>query len=141
LYTKPKNLPWTNPKLRGPFNDNDIKWIEEEDSRSGIPRMFLNEKSRKFSYKGGKKTTISLYPRNYANKEGSHKNRKVSLQLKLAHVKQTTHDMFNMPMNELCPIWPLEQLLCPQELVELKTIKHRYHVWKNYSERDNEHIV
>jgi hypothetical protein len=70
--------------------------------------MFKNEKSRKFNYKGGKKTTISLYPRNYVNKEGSHKNRKVSLQPRLVHVKETTHDMFNMPMNELHRTWPLE---------------------------------
>ncbi len=31
LYTKPKNLRWTNPKPRGTFNENDIEWIEEED--------------------------------------------------------------------------------------------------------------
>jgi Uri superfamily endonuclease len=35
-------------------------------------------------------------------------------------------------MNESRPIWPLKQLLCPQELAELKVIKHRYHVWKDY---------
>jgi hypothetical protein len=44
-----------------------MKWIEEEYSRSGIPRMFLNEKSRKFSYKGRKKTTVSLHLITYVN--------------------------------------------------------------------------
>jgi hypothetical protein len=44
-------------------------------------------------------------------------------------------------MNELCHVWLLEQLLCPKELVELKAIKHKYHVWKDYLERDNEHII
>jgi hypothetical protein len=43
--------------------------IQEEDSRSGIPRMFNNERSKKISYKGGKKTTIPLYPRTYVNKK------------------------------------------------------------------------
>jgi hypothetical protein len=79
LYTKPKNLPWTDPKPRGTFNENNIEWVEEENSRSGIPRMCKNERSRKFNYKGGKKTIIPLYLRNYVNKEGSHKNRKVNL--------------------------------------------------------------
>ncbi len=40
-----------------------------------------------------------------------------------------------------CLLWPLKQLLCLQELTELKAIKHRYHVWKDYLERDNERIV
>jgi hypothetical protein len=44
-------------------------------------------------------------------------------------------------MNEPCHVWPLEQLLCPQKLAELKGIKHRYHVWKDYSKKDNECIV
>jgi len=56
-------------------------------------------------------------------------------------VKETTHDMLNMPMNELHPIWPLKQLLCSQESVELKAIKHRYHMWKDYSKKDNERIA
>jgi hypothetical protein len=51
------------------------------------------------------------------------------------------HDMFNMPMNELCHVWLLEQLLCPRELIELKAIKHRYHMWKDYSKKDNERIA
>ncbi len=49
--------------------------------------------------------------------------------------------MLNMPMNESCVVWPLEQILCPHELAELKTIKHKYHVWKDYSKKDNEQIV
>jgi hypothetical protein len=40
LYTKPKNLPYTCQKPRNTFNEDDIEWIEEEDSRSGIPRIF-----------------------------------------------------------------------------------------------------
>jgi hypothetical protein len=46
--------------------------------------------------------------------------------------------MLNMPMNEPCPIWFLEQLLCLQKLVEFKEFKHIYHMWKDYSKRDNE---
>jgi len=44
-------------------------------------------------------------------------------------------------MNELCLVWPLEQLLCPRELTKLKAIKHRYHMWKDYSKRDNKWIA
>ncbi len=40
LHTKPKNLPWSDPKPRKTFNEDDIEWIEEEDSNIGIPRMF-----------------------------------------------------------------------------------------------------
>jgi hypothetical protein len=61
-----------------------------------------------------------------------HKNRIVDLKPRLDHVKETTHDMLNMPMNEFRPMWPLQQLLYLQELVELKAIKHRYHLWKDY---------
>ncbi len=39
-----------------------------------------------------------------------------------------------MPMNERL-IWLLKQLLCPQVLVELKGIKHKYHMWKDYSKK------
>jgi len=53
--------------------------IQEEDSRSGIPRMFNNERSKKISYKGGKKTTIPLYPRTYVNKKGVIKIGKLSI--------------------------------------------------------------
>jgi hypothetical protein len=75
---------------------------------------------------------VPLYPINYVNEKGSHKNRKVGLEPKLVHVKKTTHDMLNIPMNESHPIWPLEKLLCPQELAKLKAIKHIYHMWKEY---------
>jgi hypothetical protein len=44
-------------------------------------------------------------------------------------------------MNESRPIWPLKQLQCPQKLIELKAIKHRYHVCKDYSDKDNEWIA
>ncbi len=44
-------------------------------------------------------------------------------------------------MNESCHVWLWEELLCPKELVELKAIKHKYHMWKDYLERDNEQIV
>jgi hypothetical protein len=40
LHTKPKDLPWTNPKPRKTLNEDDIEWIEEQDSISGIPKMF-----------------------------------------------------------------------------------------------------
>jgi hypothetical protein len=50
------------PKLINFFNEDDIEWVEEEDSINGIPRMSANERSRKFSHKGGKNTTIPLYP-------------------------------------------------------------------------------
>jgi hypothetical protein len=70
--------------------------------------MSKSGRLKKFSYKGRKKTTIPLYPRNYVNEEESHKNRKVGLKPRLACVKEMTHDMFNMPMNESCLVWPLE---------------------------------
>jgi hypothetical protein len=47
-------------------------------------------------------------------KKGGNKNRKVGLEPKLVCVKEMTHDMFNMPMNESRPIWPLKQLPCLQ---------------------------
>ncbi len=47
------------------------------DSRSGIPRMSKNERSRKFNYKNEKKTTIPLYPRNYVNEKGAIKIEKL----------------------------------------------------------------
>jgi len=103
--------------------------------------MSKNERSRKFNYKRGKKGIVPLYPRNYANEKGSHKNRKVGIEPRLACVKETMHDMFNMPMNELHLVWPLKQLLCSQELAELKAIKHRCYMWKDYLEKDNKHIV
>jgi hypothetical protein len=53
LYTKPKNLPWTNPKPKGTFNEIDTEWIEKEDSRSGIPRMSKNEILKKSVIKEG----------------------------------------------------------------------------------------
>jgi hypothetical protein len=102
--------------------------------------MFKNERSRKFNYKGGRKGIILLCLRNYVNEERGHKNRKVGLKLRLVHVKETMHDMLNMPMNELRHVWLLERL-CPQEFAKLKAIKHRYHVWKDYSKRDNERIA
>jgi len=107
LYIKPKNLPWVDPKPRGTFNENDIEWIEEEDSRSGIPRILKMKDPKKSVIKEGKKTTILLYPRTYVNKKRSYKSRKTSLQPRLTCVKETVHDMLNMPMNELRPIWPL----------------------------------
>jgi hypothetical protein len=101
LHTKPKNLPWTNPKPRKTFNEDDIEWIEKEDSRSGISRMFKNERSRKFNYKRGKKGTILLYSRNYVNEKGGHRNKKVGLEPRLVRVKEMAHDMLNMPMNHV----------------------------------------
>jgi hypothetical protein len=63
LHTKPKNLPWTDPKLRKIFNEDDIEWIGEEDSKSCIPRMSKNIKARKFNFKGGKKGKVPHYSR------------------------------------------------------------------------------
>jgi hypothetical protein len=103
--------------------------------------MSKSGRLKKFSYKGGKKTTIPLYPRNYVNEERSHKNKKIGLEPRLACVKEMTHDMFNMPMNESCLVWPLKQLLCFQKLIKLKAIKHKYHVWKDYLQRNNEWIT
>ncbi len=98
----------TNSKPRKEFNEDDIEWIQKEDSKSGIPKMSKNERSRKFSYKGGKKGIVLLYPRNYANGKGSHKNRKVGLEPRLACVKETMHVMLNMLMNESHLVWPLK---------------------------------
>jgi len=50
------------------------------------------------------------------NEEEGNKNRIVGLKPRLVCAKETTHDMLNMPMNELHPIWLLKQLLCHQEL-------------------------
>jgi hypothetical protein len=55
LHIRSKNLPWIEPKPRIFFNENDIKWIEKEDSRNGILRMSKNERSKKVSYKEGKR--------------------------------------------------------------------------------------
>jgi hypothetical protein len=55
VHTKPKNLPSTDPKPRKTYNEDDIEWIGEEESKSSIPRMSKNRKARKFNYKGGKK--------------------------------------------------------------------------------------
>jgi hypothetical protein len=104
--------PRLTQNLEKTFNGNDIEWIEEKYSRSGISRMSKNERSRKFSYKGGKKGIILLYSRNYVNEEGGHKNRKVGVEPSLVHMKEMVHDMLNMPMNESFPIWLLKQLLC-----------------------------
>jgi hypothetical protein len=73
--------------------------------------------------------------------EEGNENREVGLETRLDCAKKLAHDMLNMPMNEPRPIWLLEQLLCLQELVELKGIKHRYHMWKDYSKRNNGHIT
>jgi hypothetical protein len=51
--------------------------MEEENSRIGILRMSKSRKSRKFSYKGGKKKTIPLYSRNYVKEEEGNRNKKV----------------------------------------------------------------
>jgi hypothetical protein len=44
LHTKPKNLPWTDPKPKKTFYEDDIERIKEVDSRSGIPKMSKNER-------------------------------------------------------------------------------------------------
>ncbi len=108
LHTKPKNLPWPDPKPRKTFNEDDIEWIEEEDSRNGIPRMSKNVRARKYSYKRSKKRTIPLYSRNYVNEKEGNKNRKVGLELRLGCAKEMAHDMLNMPMNESHLEWPLK---------------------------------
>ncbi len=41
------------------------------------------------------------------------KIKKSGLEPRLVHAKKTTHDMFNMPMNESCLVRLLKQLLCP----------------------------
>jgi hypothetical protein len=108
LYNKPKNLPWIDLEPRIFFNEDDIEWTGEEDSRSCIPRMFKNIRARKFSYKGGGKKIISLYSRNYVKEEEGDKNREVGLEPGLACAKKPVHDMLNMPMNEPCLVWPLK---------------------------------
>ncbi len=76
LHTKQKNLPLTDPKPRKIFSENDIKWIKEESSRNGIPKMSKNERLKKFNYRRREKTTMSLYPKIIVNEEGGHKNKK-----------------------------------------------------------------
>ncbi len=60
--------PGLTQNLEKTFNEDNIEWIEEEDSRSDIPRMSKNVRARKLNYRG-KKGTLSLYSRNYVNKE------------------------------------------------------------------------
>jgi len=48
--------------------------------------------------------------------------------------------MLKTPLNELRSIWLLETLLNPEELIELKKIKHCYCLWKKCFGRDNEHV-
>jgi len=48
--------------------------------------------------------------------------------------------MLKTPLNELRSIWPLETLLNPEELIELKKIKHYYYLWKKCFGRDSEHV-
>jgi hypothetical protein len=75
VHTKPKNLPWIDPKPRKTFNEDDIEWIGKEKKKSCIPRMSKNRKARKFNYKGGKETIVPLYSRNYVNKEEKSRSR------------------------------------------------------------------
>jgi hypothetical protein len=65
----------TDPKPRKIFSENDIKWIKEESSRNGIPKMSKNERLKKFNYRRREKTTMSLYPKIIVNEEGGHKNK------------------------------------------------------------------
>jgi hypothetical protein len=58
------------------LNEDEIEWMEKENSRSSISRMSKNIKARKFSYKGGKKKTIPLYSRNYVKDEKGDRNKK-----------------------------------------------------------------
>jgi hypothetical protein len=67
--------------------------------------------------------------------------RKVGLDPRLVCAKKMAHDMFNMPMIDSRHVWPLEQLQCLQKLAKLKAIKHRYHVWKDCSKKNNEWIA
>jgi hypothetical protein len=59
--------------------------------------------------------------------------------------KKNEEKLFNgelviMPMNEQPPFWPLAYLLDPRENKELWVIKHRYYLWKDFSERNNNHV-
>jgi hypothetical protein len=48
--------------------------------------------------------------------------------------------MLKTPLNELGPIWPLNTLLSPKELIKLKKFKHRYYLWKKYYGKNNERV-
>ncbi len=54
--------------------------------------------------------------------------------------KDAITKILKSPLNELRPIWPLNTLFSPEELVELKKIKQRYYLWKKCSRKDNERV-
>jgi hypothetical protein len=43
-------------------------------------------------------------------------------------------------LNELQPIWPLDTLLNPKKIIELKKIKQCYYLWKKCFGKDNERV-
>jgi hypothetical protein len=60
--------------------------------------------------------------------------------------KKSEEKLFNvelliMAMNEQPPLWPLAHLLDPREREELWVIKYKYSLWKDFSERDNNHVA
>jgi hypothetical protein len=44
------------------------------------------------------------------------------------------------PPNELWPIWPLDILEIPKELVELKKIKQQHYLWMKCFGKNNERV-
>jgi hypothetical protein len=49
LHPKRRNLPWSNPKPRKISDEDDKKWIKEEDSRNFLQKTFNNNKTRNFN--------------------------------------------------------------------------------------------
>jgi hypothetical protein len=56
---------------------------------------------------------------------------------KKSEEKKFNGELLTMQINEQPPLWPLAHLLDPRKREELWAIKHRYNLWKDFLERDN----
>ncbi len=105
LHPKRRNLPWSNPKPRKISDEDDKKWIKEEDSRNFLQKTFNNNKTRNFNQRREKRKQQHYTLKKYVKEEGSYKNRKFCQEPRLAHERQVVHNMLNVPMNEQCLVW------------------------------------
>jgi hypothetical protein len=100
----------------------------------------VKKKVRNSGYKIKLKKRKSLYPTNYALTKKGHKEgylQPSNLDPTRKTIKVITRILKN-PLNELRLIWPLDILLSPEKLVELKKIKQRYYMSKKCSRKNNE---
>ncbi len=85
-----------------------LSGLERKNQKVAYQQCCKIEKQENSVIEKGKKYIVSLYSKNYVNKEEGNKNKKVGLEPKLVCAKKLRHDMFNMPMNEPCHVWPLK---------------------------------